>query len=296
MKRIIIIGSGNISKTHYKSIRNLKFLSIIKKYKSREFTKLNIKDLKKFKPDFFIICSPASLHIKHLKIIEKCCSDKYILIEKPLSTKFIKSFKFKNNYFVGYNLRFHPVIIFLKKYLKNKTIFSVNVVSFSFLPFWRKINYSKSVSAKKRLGGGIVLEMSHELDYLNWIFGDLNILSSFNKKISNLKIDTDDTLVATFKTKLKEIINLNLNFFSLLPKREITVSGKDFSINCNLLKNKIFIIEKKNNKIIKRNVLYKNFSLKKTYEKQIELFLKKNHRQLVPIKESNNLMKLLNKL
>ena len=115
-------------------------------------------------------------------------------------------------------MRFHPVIIFLKKYLKNKTIFSVNVVSFSFLPFWRKINYSKSVSAKKRLGGGIVLEMSHELDYLNWIFGDLNILSSFNKKISNLKIDTDDTLVATFKTKLKEIINLNLNFFSLLPK------------------------------------------------------------------------------
>ena len=94
-------------------------------------------------------------------------------------------------------------------------------MSFSFLPFWRKINYSKSVSAKKRLGGGIVLEMSHELDYLNWIFGDLNILSSFNKKISNLKIDTDDTLVATFKTKLKEIINLNLNFFSLLPKRKL---------------------------------------------------------------------------
>ena len=296
MKRIIIIGSGNISKTHYKSIRNLRFLSIIKKYKSREFAKLSIKDLKKFKPDFFIICSPASLHIKHLKIIEKHFTDKNILIEKPLSTKFIKLVKFKNNYFVGYNLRFHPVIIFLKKYLKNKIVFSVNVVSFSFLPFWRKINYSKSVSAKKRLGGGIVLEMSHELDYLNWIFGDLNILSSFNKKISNLKIDTDDTLVATFKTKLKEVINLNLNFFSLLPKREITVSGKDFTINCNLLKNKIIIIEKKNNKIIKKNVLYKNFNLKKTYEKQIELFLKKNHSQLVPIKESNNLMKLLNKL
>ena len=55
----------------------------------------------------------------------------------------------KNRYYVGYNLRFHPVIIFLKNFLKNKKIFSINLISHSYLPNWRKIDYRKSVSAKK---------------------------------------------------------------------------------------------------------------------------------------------------
>ena len=73
--------------------------------------------------------------------------------------------KLKNNYYVGYNLRFHPVILFLKKIFKNKKIFSINITSHSYLPKWRKIDYRKSVSAKKKLGGGILLELSLEFDY-----------------------------------------------------------------------------------------------------------------------------------
>ena len=83
----------------------------------------------------------------------------------------------------------------------------------SFLPSWRKnIDYQSSVSAKKSLGGGVLLELSHEIDYLIWLIGKIKILHVVSKKISNLKINTDDYLNLSAKSG-KTLINVSLNFF-----------------------------------------------------------------------------------
>ena len=99
---------------------------------------------------------------------------------------FNKFYKIKNNlknrYYVGYNLRFHPVLIYLKQFLIRKKIFSINVISHSYLPNWRKINYRHSISANKKLGGGVLLELSHELDYLKWIFKNIKIVTIHLRK------------------------------------------------------------------------------------------------------------------
>ena len=48
---------------------------------------------------------------------------------------------------------------------------------FSFLPNWRNnINYKNSNSAKKKLGGGVALELSHEIDLANYLFQIKNII------------------------------------------------------------------------------------------------------------------------
>ena len=52
----------------------------------------------------------------------------------------------------------------------------------------------KSVSAQKKLGGGALLELSHELDYIDHIFGENSLTYSYNKKLSDLKINVDDFL------------------------------------------------------------------------------------------------------
>ena len=108
--------------------RHLKNLKKIRKnfnyflISSRTLTNLKKRNYTKiinFNPDYILICSPSSYHYRHLKFVEKNFNKKMILIEKPIFTKFEKlNKKLKNKYFVGYNLRFHPVIKFLKKYLK----------------------------------------------------------------------------------------------------------------------------------------------------------------------------------
>lgn len=295
-KRIIIIGSGGIAKQHEKILIKKYRKFFIKRFSSREFTKIFKKNIFKDKiinPDYFILCSPSSLHYQHFTMIEKNFINTSVLIEKPLFEKIKKvKKKLRNIYTIGYNLRYHPVLKFLKKNLKNKKVFNININSSSYLPNWRKIDYTKSVSSKKNLGGGVLLEMSHELDFLVWIFGKLKILSAINKKVSNLKINTDDLLILNALTQKKSIINMNVNFFSRISKREIIIDGKNFNIIGDLIKNQIIVFKGG----VSKKIEFKNFELKDTYEYQLQDFINKKDRNACSLKEGMYLLSIIEKI
>ena len=111
-----------------------------------------------------------------------------------------------------------------------------------------KKDYKKSVSASKKFGGGVLLELSHEIDYIYWIFKNLKIDYSFNKKISNLKINTDDILCMFMNDKNNITFNIVLNFFSKINNRKIHIDGKDFSLSGDLIKNELTINKNYKNK------------------------------------------------
>ena len=295
-KKILIIGKGSSGKKHFIALRAINKKFTIKIVSSREFESIfgrNFLRLVEFNPDYCVIATPSSYHVKFIKIIEKLFKNKLILIEKPLFDKKIKLLNnIKNNYFVGYNLRYHPVLKFIKKYIKNKKIYFVKADCLTYLPDWRKINYTKTVSAKKKLGGGVKLELSHELDYLRWLFKDLKILYSINKKISNLNIDCDDILLLNAHVNKKIFINLNLNFFSKISRREILINGKNFSLLGNLIKNQIVLIENKKEKIYK----FKKFNILKSYIEEHKDLMKKNYRFTCNYKEAIETQKILDKI
>ena len=296
VKKIIIIGSGAIAKLHEKIIKKKYRKFSIERFSSREFSKISKINTFKNKiidPNYFIICSPSTLHFQHFMTIEKNFVNKSVLIEKPLFDKIKKIKKKLNNFYsIGYNLRYHPVLIFLKKIVENKKIFSIKINSSSYLPEWRKIDYVKSVSSKKSLGGGVLLEMSHELDFLVWIFGKIKIISAVNKKVSDLKINTDDLFILNAEIKKRSIINLNINFFSKIIKREITVDGKDFNFYGDLIKNEIIFFKKN----IKKKIKFSNFKMKKTYELQLQDFINKKNQNTCSFKEGMYLLSLIKKI
>jgi predicted dehydrogenase len=295
-KKILIIGSGSSSKLHKHSLKKIsKKLKIII-VPTRIFDKFNALDfnkLRKINLDYIIICSPSNRHFYHVKIIEKYFNKKKVLIEKPIFNKKKKiNFKLKNKYFVGYNLRFHPVLIFIKKFLKNKKYFSVKVNCSSYLPNWRNKNYTKTVSANKVLGGGVLLELSHEIDYLLWIFKKIKIINVYSKKISNLTINTDDILNLTAIISKKTFLNLNINFFSQINKRELIVDGNNFSLYGDILNNKIVLAQGKK---IKR-IYYKNFSNSDTYKIENLNILKNNFTNLCSVEEAIKSLDLIDKI
>ena len=290
VKKVLIIGQGSISLKHEAAIKLISKKINITNLSSRKF---NNEFCRKKLYDFIVICSPSSLHYKHFQIIEKNFQNVKVLIEKPLFDNYyeIKK-KLKNKYFVGYNLRFHPVIKYIKKRFTNKRIFSINIVAHSYLPSWRKKNYTKSVSAQKKLGGGILLELSHELDYMRWLFKKITILNVFNKKISNLKINTDDILNISGKVSKKIFFNINANFFSKIDTRNIKIDGKNFSINANLIKNAIEI------KIGKKETIKKfsKFNILKTYKEQHLGILRNKKSNICTLNQGLELMKLIKKI
>ena len=252
-KKVLIIGYGSAGKRHAQLLRKNKKISkifILTKQKCDNFIKItNLYQIKNIRPDYIIISSETSKHYKHLNYFEKNFSNKIILVEKPLFNKYHNIIIKKNKVFIAYNLRFNPIISYLKK-IKNKNIFFSGLFSCtSYLPDWRKKrDYKKTYSANKKLGGGALLDLSHELDYIIWIFGNLKLEFTRVKKISNLKINSDDNVQILGKVKNLNVL-LNLNFFSKIIKRELILESPDFTIKANLIKNVLKIYNKKNDKV-----------------------------------------------
>ena len=295
MLKILIVGYGSIGQRHYNLLRTNKNnkIKILTNSNFKQNNFIERKDISKFNPKYVIISSHTSNHFKDLKFINEKLKNSTILVEKPL---FNKNIKFRNSYknkiFINYNLRFHPIINFIKNYIKNKKLIYCSMNCYSFLPNWRNnIDYKNSNSAKKKLGGGVALELSHEIDLANYLFQIKKIISSYNKKISNLEIDTDDILNVNFICKKISFCNLQLNFFDRLHERKIRIVTKNSTIIGDLINNIVTIKNKKNTK-------KKYFSIDNnfTYREVHKNIIQNNFINMCSLKEGLKLMSLISKV
>ena len=297
-KSILISGYGSIGRRHVNILSRLvkkKNITILTNQKLSNFRTIKkLKELNALDPHYIVICNPTSDHLNKIKFIEKNCKNKFVLVEKPLFSKPNKINIKKNKYFVGYNLRFNPIINFLKKKIKSKKIWSVNVFCGSYLPNWRNnIDYRKSSSAQKHLGGGVLLDLSHELDYVQWLFGKIEIEHCKSKKLSNLNIETDDFLSLTGKTKRVSSIQITLNYFARKPTRQIFVDGKNISVQADLI-NKNVVYHDGNKKRIYN---FRNSDRNSEYRKQhLAILTNKCTDKLCTFKEGKQIVYLVNQI
>lgn len=244
IKNIGIVGYGSIGQKHHQVLASLssKFqFSILTQQKGVHNSFNNLESFSTEDLDYIIISNPTSLHYDALKFLDEQYEKIKFLIEKPLFRN-VQSFDGKSNhYFVGYNLRFHQIIDEFIKLIRDKNIISMAIKTYSYLPEWRKnINYQSSASAFKSQGGGVLRDLSHELDLINFLFGAPKFIYADSRKISKLDIETDDYLLACGKLGCGAPFNIELNYFSRFNSREIFVETSHESIkldlaNCNLM-------------------------------------------------------------
>ena len=293
-KKILIMGYGNMAQKYTKIIKKINFNTSIKYYSTQKIPNNLYKFDKKiinFNPEIIFICSSTNKHYTYLKKINQLVKNKIILVEKPIFEK-IQNIKLNNKVYVGYNLRYDPIIREIKRLIKNKKIWSVEVFCNSYLPRWRKRNYKKTYSASKTLGGGVLLDLSHEIDYLLWYFKKINVKYVVNNKLSNLKINSDDNLVVYGSSKNVKQIILHLNYFSKLSSRTINISGQNINLKADLIKKKLVI--EKNGKDIFKSWREKKFD--KTFERQINSIIKNKNIYSASYSEGLNVLKTINKI
>jgi predicted dehydrogenase len=286
IRKILIVGYGSSGRRYYSIIKKifpsivLKIFSLSNLNKNQLFLK-NFSDIKIFRPDLSIICNPSSTRVKIIKFLISLNS--HLLIEKPLASnykdvkKIIKIVKKKKLLVkVGYNLRFLNSLKVLKQIIKSNKIgkiYTVNIIAGQSLLKWRKnINYKHSVSAQKKLGGGVLLELSHEIDYGTWIFGSFNHLFSRNSKISDLRIDVEDNAQILFFSKNKHPVSINLDFFRKDKSRICHVVGKNGSLIWDGVKNKLIYFCSDKKKWI--NIKFEKNDIKSTYALMLKEMIK----------------------
>jgi predicted dehydrogenase len=279
--KILIIGLGSIAKKHILAISTLIPNSIFFALRSNNNSNYyenvnNIFEIHQIPKDinFIIISNPTSLHSSAIKDI--LFLNKPIFVEKPVFNNILENVELldliKNSGLKTYsacNLRFHPSIIFIKNFLEknSKKINEVNLYCGSYLPSWRRdTNYTESYSAKPNMGGGVHLDLIHELDYAIWLFGFPLNYNSTKRKISQLNIDSID--YCNYNLKYFQFnLSIILNYYRITPKREIEILFEDDIFICNLLNSEI---RNSKNEII---FIDKSYSINITYLKQAEYFI-----------------------
>jgi CMP-N,N'-diacetyllegionaminic acid synthase len=248
--KALIVGFGSIGKRHFEILSALDCIDSVHIVTKQSFDDIvsfreivDIEDLECY--DYFVIASETSKHYEQLKYICSCVNEKNILVEKPLYDKRYEDIKSDNKIFTAYNLRFHPVLQKLKILLRDKQVYYANIICGQYLPTWRpEQNYRESYSADISRGGGVLRDLSHELDYIGWIFGDFEKIDYINAKVSDLEINSDDIFTAIAVTKNKSIINVTMDYISKAPMRQMVVHTKEYTIIADMIKNTIIIVDK----------------------------------------------------
>ena len=301
---VLIIGLGSIARKHITALKSLNFDSKIYALRSSLNATIeegveNIYDIDNSNDlfDFAIISNPTNLHYEYIeKLAQKGIP---LFIEKPAIHKLENADKLvqlieeqKKVTYVACNLRFHPCIVFLKNKIDTERLIinEVNVYCGSYLPDWRPGKDFRTIySAYAAMGGGVHLDLFHELDYTTWFFGLPNNNSSITRKVSTLNIDSIDYANYSFQYPCFTA-NIILNYYRRKPKRQIEI----------VLENDTWTIDLINNCITndEGNLIFevKNFSINETYNYQIKYFvdcLKNNQKPMNSLKESIEILKII---
>ena len=191
-----------------------------------------IKELDDTVYDMAFITNPTTLHYSAIKDLKG--KAKFFFIEKPIFEDRIydpdRLGLTRENAYVACPMRYCGAYMKLKEILADKKAFSVRIICSSYLPGWRpNIDYRKNYSAIKALGGGVTIDLIHELDYMTDLFGFPRESYNFKGKYSDLEIDSDDlsVYIARYPDKVCEV---HLDYFGREYRRTCEVFTPDGTI------------------------------------------------------------------
>jgi len=263
--KVLVVGYGSIGRRH---VGNLLKLSDVSNITVCTKIKTSIKNLdnsdrvqfidslSQFAPsspqhfDFSIIANETYKHIETaILLAEKGIN---LFIEKPIShnlekIKILEDIVKKREIivFIGYNLRFLGAIQYIKEELIKGTIgdlYFVKIEVGHYLPLWRPWRgYRSSYSAVKAMGGGAALDLSHEIDYMRYLFGDPCYWRVIKTKVSSLEIDSDDIFEGIYMYRNNFICNVHMDYLQSDKRREIRIVGSKGSLICDFVKGEIRI-------------------------------------------------------
>lgn len=256
--KILCISLGSIGKRHLRNARELLPQADIAVY--RQHTRgdasvpehanrmlTSMEDVAAFAPDAVLISSPASEHIANASAF--LASGTPMFIEKPLAVTssgidgFVQACANARGFtMVAYVLRFLPALHTIKRLIEDGTlgkVHSAHVQVGQYLPDWRPdSDYRTGVSAQAKLGGGALLELSHELDYATWLFGMPESLQCTRGKLSALEIDVEDSATVLMEYADKQV-TVQLDFLQRVANMALQIVAENGTLKADLIAEEI---------------------------------------------------------
>ena len=266
ISRILIVGLGSAGTRHLRLVRevfpncDIKILRFRAQNEAPQLAESffsTVEEAIQFAPQISVIANPSTFHVHIAQELAQVGVN--LLIEKPLSSSLegvanlIETCKEnKSILMIGYNLRFSPSLQHFQKLLSEGNIgdlLSVRCEVGQYLPSWRpETDYRQGVSGRKELGGGVLLELSHEIDYLRWIFGEVEWIRATLGQQSKLEIDVEDSAHLTIgfspNSDGRQLVGtVNMDFIRHDRTRTCIVIGEKGTLRWNGLTGEVDLFE-----------------------------------------------------
>lgn len=241
---ILIAGLGSIGRRHLKILRDLGETNVLL-YRTGLSTLpeeelagipvvFDLEEALRQRPEAVIVSNPTALHLDvAIPAARQGC---HILLEKPVSHSLERVEELKEalnsgggQLLVGYHYRFHPGLQKVKTLIENGEIgrpLYVRAQWGEYLPDWHPWeDYRKGYSARSDLGGGVVLTLSHPLDYLRWLLGEIVELTAVTGQLGDLGIDVEDTAEIIIRFEKSALGSLHLDYNQRPPRHDLEFIG-----------------------------------------------------------------------
>jgi len=267
--KVVIIGLGSVGTRHLKNLLSLGIRDIIlyrvqgtgNEYRLPEIRTMAELDL--ICPDLVIIANPTGQHYPYLA--ELLPKPIHILCEKPLVTStaeldsLVHAFKDKGRIFrVAFVMRYHPCVKKVKKILQEGLIGKALYGRFfvgQYLPDWRPgKDHFQSYSAHHQQGGGVTLDLIHEIDMATYLLGNLSDdFYSMAERVSDVTADSEDIVEITGKTIHGVPVNIHMDYLYRGFKRNFLIAGHEGNIHCDLFSNQVKVTGSENKVILEES-------------------------------------------
>jgi predicted dehydrogenase len=283
----LVLGGGSIGKRHIRNLRSMGHTSIycLKRQHDFEFEKetgacvITSLDGINRPIDGVIICTPTSLHNEGLKIAIDL--NAAVFMEKPLihsvdalreSGQLLQ--RLKKPFFIGFMLRFHPMVKKIMELLHANVVGHIYSGRFefgSYLPYWHPWeDHRISYASRRDLGGGVINTITHELDLMQYFFGVPQAVTCTSRNLSKLDIEVEEIADAIFEYDDK-VITLHLDYLQKDYNRSIKFLGDDGSSTWNWHDEKVVVARHKS--AVEEFKLEPSFDINDVYKEEFSLFI-----------------------
>lgn len=195
-------------------------------------------------PTLAVVAGPATTHVRTaLPLVEAGVP---VLVEKPLSSSLTEATRLlaigqsrRGALMVAYVLRFHEALLALRQVVESGDIgvpIALRAEVGQYLPDWRPgLPWRETVSARADLGGGALLELSHEIDYARWLVGEAVGVRCVLRRIGDVTLDVEDWVDLHWSTEAGVEVDLHMDMLQRAPHRVCRVIGTTGTVEADLL-------------------------------------------------------------
>jgi predicted dehydrogenase len=285
---VLLVGCGSIGKRHLSNLLKRDTIEKIYIVTKNEHCLDGLQksgriilraSLEGIRADMAVIANETQKHMA--TAIQLASSGMHLFIEKPLSHTLenfdvLQALVGKNNLkvFVAYNLRFLKALHTVREIMVRKTIgdpYFAQIEVGQYLPSWRpNRDYRETYSASREKGGGVALDLSHEIDYMRHLFGDPCSWKVCKTRVSSLQINTDDIFEGTYLFPNQFMCTVHLDYLQKQKTRKLRIVGSEGAIVCDFLGKRILVTAKDTITEITDEDL---FDISRTYQDEMNHFI-----------------------